>query len=49
MKKSGIIIALFFSLLFYSCGKETQNTTQGGGKFVVTAKISPPLQSGTNG
>ena len=48
MKKSGIIIALFFSLLLYSCGKETQNTTQGGGKFVVTAKVSPPLQAGSN-
>jgi hypothetical protein len=37
----------FFSVLLGSCGKETQNTTQGGGVFKVRVTIDPPLQSGT--
>jgi hypothetical protein len=40
------IIALTLQLSILSCGKETQNTTQGGGVFKITAKISPPLQIG---
>jgi hypothetical protein len=30
-----------FSLLLGSCGKETQSTTQGGGKLVIKLRSSP--------
>ena len=48
MKKTATILcaSLLLTIGFFSCGKETQSTTQGGGKFYVKAKISPPLQSG---
>jgi hypothetical protein len=38
--------AIILAVLVFSCGKESQSTTQGGGTFIVRAKISPPLQSG---
>lgn len=43
IKSIGIAFAI---LLLSSCGKETQNTTQGGGVFKVRVTIDPPLQSG---
>jgi hypothetical protein len=43
------IIALTLQAFILSCGKETQNTTQGGGVFKIKAKISPALQFGQNG
>lgn len=50
MKKTATMLcaSLLLTIGFFSCGKETQSTTQGGGKFYVKAKISPPLQSGKN-
>ena len=41
--------AILLAVLVFSCGKETQSTTQGGGTFVIKATISPPLQAGKNG
>jgi hypothetical protein len=48
MKKTSTILLLSFllSLGLFSCGKETQSTTQGGGVFKVRITIDPPLQSG---
>ncbi len=49
MKKTSTILLLSFllSLGLFSCGKETQSTTQGGGTFICKVSISPPLQAGS--
>ena len=38
--------AILLAVLVFSCGKETQTTTQGGGKFIIKATFTPPLQFG---
>ncbi len=40
--------AILLAVLVFSCGKETQSTTQGGGTFYVRVTINPPLQYGVN-
>lgn len=48
MKKTATMLcaSLLLTIGFFSCGKETQSTTQGGGTFVIKATITPPLQFG---
>jgi hypothetical protein len=43
-----VILALITTLTIFSCGKETQSTTQGGGTFNLKLTISPPLQFGSS-
>lgn len=43
-----ISTAVLLAVLVFSCGKETQSTTQGGGTFYVRVTINPPLQFGVN-
>ena len=38
--------AMLLAVLVFSCGKETQTTTQGGGRFIIKATFTPPLQFG---
>lgn len=38
--------AILLAVLVFSCGKETQTTTQGGGRFIIKATFTPPLQFG---
>ena len=47
-KISPVILALVCTFIIFSCGKETQSTTQGGGTFNLKLTISPPLQFGKN-
>ncbi len=48
MKKTATMLfaSILLTIGFFSCGKETQSTTQGGGIFVIKATITPPLQFG---
>ena len=43
------LVSICLTILVVACGKETQSSTQGGGKFVVRVKFSPSLQVGTSG
>ena len=43
------ILSLALTILVFSCGKETQATTQGGGLFKYRVTITPPLQFGKTG
>lgn len=45
------ILALVCTIIFFSCGKETQSTTQGGGICKIKITISPeiPITSKFNG
>lgn len=46
LKVNLILTALILTLIFYSCGKETQSSTQGGGLFKIRYTITPSLQIG---
>lgn len=43
------IFALVCTMLMFSCGKETQSSTQGGGIFKIKFTVSPPLPIGLAG
>lgn len=43
-----IASSFLLTVLIFSCGKETQNSTQGGGKFKIRYTISPALSFGTS-
>ena len=38
--------AILLAVLVFSCGKETQSSTQGGGNLKVKISVYPPLQIG---
>ncbi len=38
--------AILLAVLVFSCGKETQTTTQGGGLFKIRYTITPALENG---
>jgi hypothetical protein len=42
------VLSIVLTVLIFSCGKETQSSTQGGGTFNLRLTISPPLQFGKN-
>ncbi len=44
-----ITSSIILTVLIFSCGKETQSSTQGGGLFKVRYTITPPLQNGLGG
>jgi hypothetical protein len=46
LKVNLILTALILTLIFYSCGKETQSSTQGGGLFKIRYTITPQLDFG---
>lgn len=43
MKYSAIITSIFLTLIMFSCGKETQSSTQGGGICKIKITISPQI------
>jgi hypothetical protein len=40
------VLSIVLTVLIFSCGKETQSSTQGGGLFKIRYTITPPLQIG---
>jgi hypothetical protein len=40
-------LPIILQIFMFSCGKETQNTTKGGGLFKVKYTFTPALQNGT--
>lgn len=43
-----IVSSIILTILIFSCGKETQSSTQGGGLFKLRYTITPALQNGKN-
>jgi hypothetical protein len=44
-----IASSIILTVLIFSCGKETQSSTQGGGLFKYRVTITPPLHYGATG